>query len=211
MMFGRGLCRVEPSERCRRGLGPEQLFGFGVMSPGGGSTKSDYLLCEGRLARMRKKRMSGQVCITALLRGLSVSILTLLGSGAVHAAAASVCPRETTLRFELSFPASIRSEPADGRVFMIIAREGKPEPRLQFGKEGGQYRSTPFFGKDVEALKPGQRAVVGSDALGYPVACLADLPAGDYFVQGLLNIYTTFRRADGHTVKLHMDQWEGQG
>jgi hypothetical protein len=114
------------------------------------------------------------------------------------------------LRFELSFPASARSEPADGRVFVIVAREGKPEPRFQFGKDGEQYRSTPFFGEDVENLAPGNWVAVGATALGYPVAHLEDLPPGDYFVQGMLNIYTTFRRADGHVVKLHADQWEGQ-
>jgi putative esterase len=117
---------------------------------------------------------------------------------------------ESALRFELSFPSSARSEPADGRVFAIVARQADPEPRLQFGKEGDQYRSTPFFGMDVERLSPGQTVIVGRDALGYPVERLADLPAGDYFVQGMLNVYTTFPRADGHAVKLHMDQWEGQ-
>ncbi len=117
---------------------------------------------------------------------------------------------ETALRFEVSFPASARSEPADGRVFVIVAREGKPEPRYQFGKDGEQYRSTPFFGEDVENLAPGKWAAVGGASLGYPVAHLADLPPGDYFVQGMLNIYTNFRRADGHVVKLHADQWEGQ-
>jgi hypothetical protein len=39
---------------------------------------------------------------------------------------------------------------------------------------------------------------------------LRDLPPGDYYVQGLLNVYETLRRADGKTVKMHMDQWEGQ-
>jgi hypothetical protein len=38
------------------------------------------------------------------------------------------------LRFQLSFPATVRSEPADGRVFVIITRKADPEPRLQFGK-----------------------------------------------------------------------------
>ena len=160
---------------------------------------------------MAKRRESGRArIVVTLARGLPVSILTLLGPCEVGAAAGPACARETALRFELSFPASARSEPADGRVFVIVAREGKPEPRLQFGKVGDQYRSTPFFGEDVERLKPGQRAAVGSWALGYPVARLADLPAGDYFVQGLLNVYTTFPRADGRAVKLHMDRWEGQ-
>jgi hypothetical protein len=114
------------------------------------------------------------------------------------------------LRFELSFSPAIRSEPADGRVFVVLTRDGSREPRLQFGKSGGQYRSVPFFGEDVEGLRPGQRAVIDGRSEGYPVERLAELPAGDYFVQGLLNVYTTFHRSDGHVVKMHMDQWEGQ-
>jgi putative esterase len=113
-------------------------------------------------------------------------------------------------RFEVSFPGSIRNEPADGRIFVIFAREREPEPRLQFGKDGEQYRSTPFFGEDVEGLAPGKPVTIGEASEGYPVARLVDLPAGEYFVQAFLNLYTTFPRSDGHIVKLHMDQWEGQ-
>ena len=29
-------------------------------------------------------------------------------------------------------------------------------------------------------------------------------------MQPFVNVYTRFARADGHTVWLHMDQWEGQ-
>ena len=85
--------------------------------------------------------------------------------------------RPAALRFELSFPPTIRTEPADGRVFVILTRKPEPEPRLQFGKSGGQYKSTPFFGEDVDGLKPGQRAVIGGRSTGYPVERLADLPA----------------------------------
>jgi len=45
---------------------------------------------------------------------------------------------------------------------------------------------------------------------GHPVASLRDIPAGDYWVQPFVNVYTRFPRADGHTVWMHMDQWEGQ-
>jgi putative esterase len=143
---------------------------------------------------------------------LRITLAVVLGLAAA-AAACGAGPGESSrepLRFELSFPAGVRQEPADGRLFVVISREGQPEPRLQFGKSGDQYRSTPFFGEDVEGLKPGQWAAVGSSALGYPIARLADLPPGDYSVQAMLNVYTTFHRADGHTVKLHADQWEGQ-
>ena len=40
---------------------------------------------------------------------------------------------------------------------------------------------------------------------------LRDLPGRrSYMVQPFVNVYTKFARADGHTVWLHMDQWEGQ-
>ena len=52
--------------------------------------------------------------------------------------------------------------------------------------------------------------MIGGDDFGHPVASLRDLPAGDYWVQPFVNVYTEFARADGHTVWLHMDQWEGQ-
>src|SRR2546425_1922794 len=53
-------------------------------------------------------------------------------------------------------------------------------------------------------------AVIDGSTLGYPVASLTDIPAGDYRVQALLSVYTEFHRADGHTLWLHDDQWEGQ-
>lgn len=66
------------------------------------------------------------------------------------------------------------------------------------------------FGIDVDGLKPGQRAVIDGGAFGYPVRSLNYIPPGKYFVQALLHKYETFRRSDGHMVKLPMDRGEGQ-
>jgi len=66
------------------------------------------------------------------------------------------------------------------------------------------------FGVDVEGLKPGQEAIVDASAFGYPLRSLSDLKPGDYWIQALLHRYETFKRADGHTVKLPMDRGEGQ-
>ena len=52
--------------------------------------------------------------------------------------------------------------------------------------------------------------MIDAATLGFPVESLSRLPAGDYYVQALVNVYTEFRRADGHVVWAHMDQWEGQ-
>jgi len=110
------------------------------------------------------------------------------------------------LSFEISFPGSVRSEPATGRVYVMISRSSEKEPRLQISQTGG----TPFFGRDIENLAPGQPVFIGEGDLGSPVPSLGEIPAGDYFVQALVSIYSEFRRADGHVVWMHDDQWEGQ-
>ncbi len=46
--------------------------------------------------------------------------------------------------------------------------------------------------------------------LGYPIKSLAEVPAGEYWVQALLHKYETFHLKNGHTVKLPMDRGEGQ-
>jgi len=109
------------------------------------------------------------------------------------------------LRVEITVPASVRSEPLTGRVYFIVSRTGDREPRLQVGRTG-----TPFFGRDVEGLKPGQAAIIDAGDLGTPLASLKELPPGDYVVQAFVNVYSAFARADGHTVWMHDDQWEGQ-
>ena len=121
---------------------------------------------------------------------------------APHAAWARSGPK-----FEVSFAASAHDGPITGRVFVIVSKANALEPRLQVGSWGGQ---TPFFGIDVDGWKPGQRAVVDARTPGYPALSLKDIPAGDYFVQALVNVYTRFPRSDGHVIWAHMDQWEGQ-
>lgn len=108
--------------------------------------------------------------------------------------------------FEVSFPSSLRAVPVTGRVILVVARDSAPEPRFRAGSYGG---TQPFYGVDVSNLAPGAAVAIDSAAASYPVS-LTQLPAGDYYVQAVLNVYTEFHRADGHTIWAHMDQWEGQ-
>ncbi len=110
-------------------------------------------------------------------------------------------------RFEITVPSAAHAQPITGRVYVIISRSGGTDLR---DKIGSWEEETPFFGADVSALPAGQVAGIGSDALGYPLPSLKEIPAGDYYVQALVNIYTEFHRADGHVIWAHMDQWEGQ-
>jgi hypothetical protein len=110
-------------------------------------------------------------------------------------------------RFEISYPASLDNGPITGRLFVMISKNNRVEPRLQAGSYNA---SIPFYGLDVQGLRPGAQAVIDTSVPGYPVESLSKLPAGEYYVQALLNVYTQVRRKDGHVIWVHMDQWEGQ-
>jgi len=109
--------------------------------------------------------------------------------------------------FRLSFDSNLSAGPITGRLFIFVSRTNETEPRRQ----SGSFReSEPFFGVDVDAMRPGQAVSIDGDVLGFPLASLKSLPAGDYYVQGLLLPYTQFKRSDGHTIWAHMDAGEGQ-
>ena len=108
-------------------------------------------------------------------------------------------------RVEISFTSGARAEAVTGMVYLAISRENDQQPIQQTDPEG-----VPLFSKYVEQLKPGATVTLGAEDRGHPVRSLADIPAGDYWVQPFVNVYTRFPRADGHTVWMHMDQWEGQ-
>jgi len=110
-------------------------------------------------------------------------------------------------RVEIRVSPALRATPVTGRMYVFVSRGADAEPRLQVRHESD---CTPFFGVDVTALPAGTPGVIDGTTLGYPVASLKEIPAGDYYVQGLLNVYSEFHRADGHTLWLHDDQWEGQ-
>jgi len=112
---------------------------------------------------------------------------------------------EAPLRFEITYDAALSEEPLTGRIFLCFGENDEREPRLQVGRYGVQ-----FFGIDVENLKPGDKVVIDANTLGYPARSLSEVPAGKYWLQAVFNKYTQFERADGHTLWMHNDQWEGQ-
>lgn len=111
------------------------------------------------------------------------------------------------LRFAISFPEASSKEPLDGRMLLLVSTDDAREPRFQISED---LNTQQVFGIDVEGLKPGQEAIVTADAFGYPLRSLSQVPRGEYTVQALLHRYETFKRSDGHTVKLPMDRGEGQ-
>src|SRR5438094_1522377 len=109
-------------------------------------------------------------------------------------------------RLEVVVSPNVRAEPVTGRVYVAISRSlGRQTPIEQTGETG-----VPLFAVSVSALAPGASAAIDATAFGHPIQSLRDLPRGEYWAQPFVNVYTRFARGDGHTVWLHMDQWEGQ-
>jgi len=109
--------------------------------------------------------------------------------------------------FKISFPKERSASAIDGRLLLVLSTDSSAEPRMQINDTPGTQM---IFGVDVTGLAPGQTAIVDASAFGYPVASLAHVKSGEYYVQAVLHRYETFHRADGHTVKLPMDRGEGQ-
>jgi hypothetical protein len=127
-------------------------------------------------------------------------LLLALFAGAVQSTA-NAQPIPT---FDISY-SSLGGGRLTGRMFLIFAHSDSIEPRLQVGRYGTQ-----FFGVDFADLPPEKAVHIDGKTLGYPINEMAAIPPGDYYVQAVLDRYTEFKRSDGHTLWMHMDQWEGQ-
>jgi hypothetical protein len=122
-------------------------------------------------------------------------------------AAASVPQPAPGVQFRISFPRERSAVPLDGRLLLLISNDTSAEPRFQISDaENTQL----VFGIDVNALQPGAPATIDASVFGYPVESISKISPGRYRVQALLNRYETFRRKDGHVVKLPPDRGEGQ-
>ena len=146
------------------------------------------------MARRKKCALAALAVLAVLSLGLSVGLATAEKS-------------ECFIRFGVQFPAERSKAALDGRILLLISEDGSAEPRFQIS-DGPNTQMA--FGLDVEGLKPGEPAVFDRAVFGYPLKSLAELPAGEYWVQALFNRYETFYLANGHAVKLPPDKGEGQ-
>src|SRR5262245_13839942 len=123
-------------------------------------------------------------------------MLRLLGSGtAILIAVALAGTRASTgkqapargPRIEVAFAGEARAEAVTGMVYVALSRDNQRPPIEQASPTG-----VPLFSTYVESLSPGTPATIGPDALGHPMASLRDIPAGEYWMQPFVNVYTRF-------------------
>src|SRR5262245_48165101 len=84
--------------------------------------------------------------------------------------------------FRLTFDKAVLDKPFTGRVFVLLLRS---EPATVAGSINW-FNPEPAFAKDVKDWKPGERLILGEDALAYPTP-LKKLKPGKYFAQAVLD------------------------
>jgi S-formylglutathione hydrolase FrmB len=115
----------------------------------------------------------------------------------------------TSLQFGVTIQPDLVSSPQTGRLFVILARADKPEPRTTLTRAGLDAPYT--LARDVISLAPGATALLDRTAFTFPITNLSDLPAADYFVQALLDSNRDLRspNSPGNLYsgvrKLHLD------
>ena len=98
--------------------------------------------------------------------------------------------------------------PIVGRAYVILTSDGETEPWKQVGLRG-----VPFWGREVRDLQAAEEVTIvpgGIGVIGHPLADFSTVPPGEYTVQAFLNVFTTFNRADGHVVEMHLNSGAGQ-
>jgi S-formylglutathione hydrolase FrmB len=113
-----------------------------------------------------------------------------------------------TLRFEVSVAPELGSQPHSGRLFVLLGRAARPEPR-QVAEWSVGLNGLPMFARDVTGLTPQNAGVIDQQCAAFPVNSLSEITPGTYFVQAVLdssldlkslnspgNLYSRLQRLD---------------
>ena len=114
---------------------------------------------------------------------------------------------DNKIKFEIEYSEKFQEDGFDGRLLLMISNNNRAEPRFQINDS---HNTQMIFGVDVESWDANQKIVVDSEAIGYPIKSTKEIQEGEYYVQAFLHKYETFNLSTGYTVKLPMDQGEGQ-
>ena len=101
------------------------------------------------------------------------------------------------LKFNIDYPREDENGLVEGRVLLLLSQNDEKEPRFQISDNSN---TGLVFGVDAIGKQPSKGVIINGDAFGYPIANLNDIPAGDYYVQGLIHKYETFNLKTGHRV-----------
>lgn len=137
----------------------------------------------------------------AFVKGIVVTYILFLGIDYLKK------NNTNNLRFEIDYSNEFQDSGYDGRVLLMISDNNKAEPRFQINDS---HNTQMIFGIDVESWNANEKITIDAEAIGYPIKSINEIVEGEYYVQAFLHKYETFNLSTGYTVKLPMDQGEGQ-
>ncbi len=114
---------------------------------------------------------------------------------------------DNLIKFEIDYSKEFQESGYDGRVLLMISNNNNTEPRFQINDS---HNTQMIFGVDVDSWNADEKIIVDGEAIGYPISSVDEIEEGEYYVQAFLHKYETFDLSTGFTVKLPMDQGEGQ-
>jgi S-formylglutathione hydrolase FrmB len=91
-----------------------------------------------------------------------------------------------TLRFHIRFAPELGSQPASGRMIVLLSSQEKPLEELSPGM-GDNVRQVWIAAKEVHDLKPGEAMDLDPDELAFPKP-LSQAPAGNYQAMAVLDV-----------------------
>lgn len=121
-------------------------------------------------------------------------IVGLVSAGWYAVRAQPRAAADAGLRVEVTAAPGLLEAPADGRLFVVFARKPEPEPVKTIGQTGMD--ASPVAAVDVTGFDGRTAAVIDRRAVAFPVASLADVPAGDYVAQAVLDTNRDVKAVD---------------
>ncbi len=116
-------------------------------------------------------------------------------------------PSQGAPSFAIELDAGLTEQAQDGRLLLLLATHDHDEPRFLVNNSANTQL---VFGVNVEGWQSGDAVVIDRGAKGFPLSSLADVPAGTYYAQALLNRYKDYSLSNGKVVSLPPDRGEGQ-
>ncbi|MEC9457169.1 MAG: hypothetical protein VX537_07070, partial [Candidatus Neomarinimicrobiota bacterium] len=88
------------------------------------------------------------------------------------------------LQFIIDYPRQDKEGVVEGRVLLLLSPNDEKEPRFQISDNS----TTGFvFGLDAIGKQAPEGVTIDNNIFGYPVSSLDEIPAGEYWAQGLIH------------------------
>ncbi len=134
----------------------------------------------------------------------------------VGLSACSQGPEPTSRSVSITLDPKLTSEAETGRMFVLVTDRTDKEPRLVTPATWAYYFNdisradyAPFFGQDVQGLRPGGVVTLSGKENGFPFRDLSALPPGTYSIQAVFARYEQVTPGGRPAIWLPMDHWEG--